>query len=204
MTLDKALGGLKVAVALAGAVLLVMLFLGSGRQPRPAGILARGEPIQTPADSRSWHKNGFTITALARYHIEAYVFSTEPYWFDAGAALAPVDFAVTWGPMSDPAVFKNFSFWQGSRWFSYRARGGWPLPQDVIESHSANVHLIPASPGVERQLKAIHASDVVDMRGYLVEARGSSMRPWRSSLTRTDTGSGACELMWVEEISTRP
>ena len=83
-------------------------------------------------------------------------------------------------------------------------RGAWPLPQDVIESHSANMHLIPASRSVERQLKTIRPADVVDMRGYLVEARGAGTRPWRSSLTRTDTGSGACELMWVEEISTRP
>jgi len=40
------------------------------------------------------------------------------------------------------------------------------------------------------------------MSGYLIEAtHPQGVKPWRSSLTRTDTGSGACELMWVEKFS---
>jgi hypothetical protein len=65
------------------------------------------------------------------------------------------------------------------------------------------MHLIPADDRIERLLKSIHSSDIVNMAGYLVEAVRVGQSPWRSSLTRTDTGSGACELMWVEEISRR-
>jgi hypothetical protein len=42
----------------------------------------------------------------------------------------------------------------------------------------------------------------VIVRGYLVEARGADGWRWRSSLTREDTGAGACELIWVESVST--
>ena len=35
--------------------------------------------------------------------------STEPSWFDGGADLSPVDFAVAWGPMSDPAILGRLS-----------------------------------------------------------------------------------------------
>ncbi len=54
-------------------------------------------------------KNGYTLTSLARYRIDALVISTEPSWFDGGADLSPVDFAVAWGPMSDPAILGRLS-----------------------------------------------------------------------------------------------
>ena len=37
--------------------------------------------------------------------------------------------------------------------------------------------------------------------GYLIEARAPDGWRWRSSLTREDTGAGACELVWVEQIA---
>jgi hypothetical protein len=37
----------------------------------------------------------------------------------------------------------------------------------------------------------------------LVEADGRDGWKWRSSLTRDDTGDGACELMWVEWMRAR-
>jgi hypothetical protein len=39
--------------------------------------------------------------------------------------------------------------------------------------------------------------------GYLVEVRGRDGFRWRSSLTREDTGNGACELVWVEKLDVR-
>ena len=37
----------------------------------------------------------------------------------------------------------------------------------------------------------------------LIEVRGADGWRWRSSLTREDTGAGACELVWVERIAVR-
>jgi hypothetical protein len=39
------------------------------------------------------------------------------------------------------------------------------------------------------------------LAGELVEATGPQIGTWRSSLSRTDTGNGACELMWVRDAS---
>ena len=41
----------------------------------------------------------------------------------------------------------------------------------------------------------------IHLSGLLVEASGPGTGTWRSSLSRTDTGNGACELVWVEELS---
>ena len=201
--MDKTIEFLKGSLALAVAVLLVVFFLKSSGHSYPPGALAPAEPLQSATSPRTWNKNGFTITALAQYRIEAYVISTERYWLDTGAPLSPIDFAVGWGPASDPAVLSHLSYSQGHRWFSYRPIGRVPVPLDVIAPHCANMHLIPADDRIEGKLKSIRSSDIVNMAGYLVEARGGGKSAWRSSLTRTDTGAGACELMWVEEVSRR-
>jgi hypothetical protein len=200
---DKAIEYLKAGLAVAVAVLFVVYFVQSTEHSYPPGKLVSAEPLQSATTPRSWNKNGFTITALAQYHIEALVISTERYWLDAGAALSPVDFAVGWGPMSDPAVVADMSFSQGHRWFSFRPSSHFSLPLEAINSHAANMHMIPADRRIEQRLKSIRASDIVTLNGYLVEAAGRDKSKWRSSLSRTDAGSGACELMWVEEVSKR-
>ena len=144
--------------------------------------------------------------ALAKYRIEALVISTERYWIDGEAELSPVDFAVGWGPLSDAAIVDQLNFAQGHRWFWFRSR--WnkplPLPEEAVSAHSANMHMIPADVGVEKELKSVDPGDVVAINGYLVEASGPNQFKWRSSLSRTDTGAGACELMSVEEIRREP
>jgi hypothetical protein len=44
---------------------------------------------------------------------------------------------------------------------------------------------------------------VVTLRGRLVEASGADGWRWRSSLTREDSGAGACELVLVDALDTR-
>ena len=39
--------------------------------------------------------------------------------------------------------------------------------------------------------------DLVDISGYLIEIKFADNGIWRSSLMRTDTGNGGCELVWV-------
>lgn len=62
------------------------------------------------------------------------------------------------------------------------------------------MHRIPANDGIEHQRKSIRAGNRVHLKGYLVEATGKDGFRWKSSLTRTDTGGGACELILVESL----
>jgi hypothetical protein len=197
---------MKVLLTVVCVALLVYFIQGTRRPARPPGPSAPHEPVQGATAPITWQKNGYTVTALARYHIEALILSTERYWIDGGASLAPIDFAVGWGPLSDESILDQFSFTQGHRWFQYRhyGREPMPLPEEVLNSHCANMHMVPADQEIEKQLKSVDVRDVVDMSGYLVEITGPNKFKWRSSLTRTDTGSGACELMWVQEVAKRP
>ena len=62
------------------------------------------------------------------------------------------------------------------------------------------MHMIPASADIERKLKALHAGSSSNCRATLVEVDAADGWRWRSSLTREDTGAGACELIWVSEL----
>jgi hypothetical protein len=184
---------MKSVLAIVGCLLLAHFVLSNVHATHPPGVLVAEEPTQAAASDKSWRKSGFTITSLAQFHIRARVISTERYWFDEGSRLSPIDFMLGWGPMSDQSVLDQIAFRQGMRWCTYKPNGkNFPLPMDDINTHSANMHLIPADRQVETELKRVSVGDIVDMRGYLVQVEGANGFKWRSSLSRTDTGNGAC------------
>jgi hypothetical protein len=63
------------------------------------------------------------------------------------------------------------------------------------------MHMVPSAPELADRLRAIKRGDLVDVRGYLIEIKFIDVGIWRSSLTRTDTGNGACELVWVNDVA---
>ncbi|HET7227217.1 MAG TPA: hypothetical protein VFJ55_01130, partial [Chthoniobacterales bacterium] len=48
--------------------------------------------------------------------------------------------------------------------------------------------------------KSLRCGALVHLSGELVEATGPRIGTWRSSLSRTDSGNGACELLYLEEM----
>jgi hypothetical protein len=169
-----------------------------------SGVLAKAEPAQTPIDRATpLEKNGFAIKPIARYEITARVLSKESYRWDAGAKLVPVDLTIGWGPMSDSAVLSRIDITQGNRWYNSHIPkvSEFPVSMDEINRHVANMHLIAADNTVAKQIRNVRPGKIVNMRGYLVEVSGKDGFTWRSSLSREDSGGGACELMWVESFS---
>jgi hypothetical protein len=64
----------------------------------------------------------------------------------------------------------------------------------------AQMHVIPADKDVESRLKKLRPGQIVTAHGYLVDVRGPDGFAWNTSLSRTDTGDGACEIFWVEAL----
>lgn len=144
-------------------------------------------------------KTGYRIHPLARFEIEARVLSKQTYRFDREAELAPVDLALGWGRMSDSAVLAGLDIEQRHRFYYWYTKT-FPIPRREIETHSANMHLIPANRLIEKKLKAVRRGNIVKLSGFLAEAQAADGWRWTSSLTREDTGNGACELIWVERL----
>lgn len=189
------------------AILVVLSLGGAGNwwlhRPiaRAAGILVDDEPRQSEPVSRQSITHGdYQLTPLAEYDIEARVLSREDYSIDAGSSLSPTDLAVGWRRMSDTAVIEQLDISQSVRFFTYRWASTPPIPLTEIERSSANMHMIPADQNVARRLDEIREGAIVRLRGQLVEAHRNDGFQWRSSLTREDSGAGACELFLVDSI----
>lgn len=191
-----------------GIVILVVLALaGAGNWwlHRPithtAGVLVDAQPQQRePSKPAPIEHGDYRLTPLADFDIEARVLSRENYSIDAGSDLSPTDLALGWQRMSDSAVIEQLEISQSVRFFTYRWRDQPPIPQHEIERSAANMHMIPADPAIARELAKIRQGAIVRMRGQLVEAKRGDGFQWRSSLTREDTGAGACELFLVDSI----
>jgi hypothetical protein len=104
--------------------------------------------------------------------------------------------------MSDNRVLQAFEITQGARFYSWRPKRLLPIPQQAVIEHSANTHVIPADAVVARQLKRLRVGQVVHLNGYLVNGVRDDGAYITTSLTRSDTGAGACEVMLVEEVDT--
>jgi hypothetical protein len=186
---------------IAPLALLVLLAAAGCERRHPPGRIAPATPLQSAvAPGAPHHTHGnYDITPLAHFHIEARVLSATRYWSDRESQLAPVDLALGWGPMSDSAVLDHISIAQMSRFYTWSEHDA-PIEQDDIESFSANMHIIPADAGVRAALLRAHKGDVVTIEGDLVQIQAPDGWAWASSLTRLDTGDGACEVVWAEKL----
>ena len=158
-------------------------------------------PAQSSTSAAAIERAGYTIEPVADYSVRARVLSVERYRVDRGAELSPVDFALGWGPMSDSAVVDRLSISQSNRWYQYRWSDSPPIEPSLIARTSANTHLVPANETIKDRLLSVRKGAVVTLSGYLVDIRHKDGWTWRSSLTRDDTGGGACELLYVTEVS---
>ena len=171
---------------------------------RAPGALAAAEPVQRNLDPpQPFSARGHTVVARARYDITARVLRREIYRLDGGASVAPVDLGVGWGPLSDTRVIDELEFSQMGRFFYWRPRDGstFPIPREMLVTHAAQMHLVPASDALEDRLKKLRPGQLVSISGYLVDVRDAGGFRWSTSMSRTDTGDGACELVWVESVA---
>lgn len=167
------------------------------------GAIAPNEPLQTDANGAPVIVLGrWTLTPRASYDITARILSREDYRFDPISDLVPLDLALGWGPMSDNRVLKAVEISQGARFYSWRPVTE-SLPIDLLEvtKHSSNTHVIPANDSVASKLARLRlGGQVVHLTGLLVDGARDDGLTIRTSLTRTDSGAGACEFMLVQQV----
>jgi hypothetical protein len=144
--------------------------------------------------------DGYRLTHRAEFNIRARVLSREDYWLGSEADLSPLDLALGWGPMSDQSVLDRITITQGSRWYFTRYELPAPISDKAIINNSANMHMIPSNSWVRKKLKKLRRGDVVQLTGFLVDVDGDSGFRWRTSLRRSDTGNGSCEILYLEHI----
>lgn len=143
----------------------------------------------------------WTLTPRATYQITARVLNVERYHFDFLSALIPEDLALGWGLMSDSRVLGNMEISQSNRFYYWRSSRSPAVPIEAIISHSANTHVIPQDSLIAGQLSRLRRGQVVTLTGVLVDGKRDDGAWIKTSLVRTDTGAGACEVMLVRELT---
>jgi hypothetical protein len=115
------------------------------------------------------------------------------------APFMPVDLLVVWGELSNPEVDQLISWGQSGRvgWFSQPRDG--PFTVDDTISQFANIHVIPATEILETAVKGLGRDDIVLLEGVLVDIE-SNKGTTTTSLSRTDSGAGGCEILYVRRL----
>jgi len=164
------------------------------------GVLTPEEPVQGGCERQVVAQvKDYTITAVASYLIRARVLHTKHYWAD-NSDLVPYDVALGWGPMSDQSVLDHLQISQSNRFYFYQWQNAPPIPDEEIGCHSSNNHLIAANSSVAHMISHLYPGEIVTMQGYLVNVTRPDGFHWDTSLSRTDTGNGACEVMYVTGV----
>ena len=171
------------------------------RMHPPDGPIAEYEPLQSEVPPVPTVVHGrWTLTPRAHYDITARVLGNERYKLDALASLVPEDLALGWGPMSDNRTLSQVEVSQSARFFTLHLHENAGISPDTMITHSANTHVIPADRSIQKQLAGLRVGEVVRLTGTLVDATRDDGAWIRTSLTRTDTGAGACEVLLVESV----
>ena len=173
----------------------------SGQVTLGPGVMVSEVPQQERIDSSvSYSIDDYSIAGVAKFSIKAKVLSRKNYHIGREADLSPIDLALGWGNMSDEAVLEKIEISQSNRFYRWHVES-FPIPRREIETHSANMHLIPASDAVKRAIDRVRKGDIVEISGSLVNVTSNTGDwHWNSSQTRNDTGKGACELILVESL----
>ena len=200
----------RVAVINVKKILFVVLVLLAGMAYRdwslreiehPPGVLVSELPKQVNVRGlASVTMDGYELTPRAEFEIRARVLARKDYSWGTEADLSPVDLALGWGVMSDQAVLDRIEISQGSRWYYTRYELPAPISEKEIIQNSGNMHMVPAQNRIRKKLKDVRVGDIVRLRGRLVDIDHPSGWHWRTSLSRDDTGSGSCEIVYLEEI----
>jgi hypothetical protein len=173
-------------------------------------------PIQTDIQDKetfSFVRNDYEyeLTPLYDYELNGLIVHKMDYtWFSIYKrdSVFPMDLCVIWGDNTANKYYQSedIEFSQDMRFCYYRWHGDVQFNTDEV----ANNHLVVKSDIVIEKLKELNAGDQVKIKGKLVNVKAENVGEpgkydpekfeWDSSTTRADSGGGACETIFLEDI----
>jgi len=172
------------------------------REPRQTQVYGQKE-ITFIRDGYKYH-----LMPICDYEISALVVGKMDYRFfsiDRLDSVFPIDLCLIWGNNVAGKVYRNsaVSFSQDCRW----CWANWSAGVKFNLSEISNNHLLINDRQIMRKAKDILRGDQIVIKGELVNViaeaigkEGGSTRTWNSSVSRTDSGAGACEVIYVKNL----
>jgi hypothetical protein len=172
----------------------------------------RNEPAQSAAYLPPFEASvggiTYTLQPRAQYEVWGLVVSqhdTSSWWNWIHAAwndhLNVMDLCVVFAENVDEGAYQGLHYTSG-QFQCFVQTGSDRLWRAFSMRALANNHLLSDDPALTRRLRSVRVGDQVRMAGYLVEyshqVGGGFKRG--TSLTRDDTGNGACETLYVQDF----
>ena len=175
-----------------------------------------GEPKQSEVFDNSIIKftkddYEYELTPLYDYEINGMIVHKMDYtWFSIYKrdSVFPIDLCLIWGDNVANKVYKhkNLKFSQDFRFCLYHWRG----KIDFNHNQLSNNHLVIDNKELEKKLNKLSTGDQIKITGKLVNIKAENIGEpgkydpeyfnWKSSINRKDSGGGACETIYIEDI----
>jgi hypothetical protein len=211
---DATSARLPIALMIAGAVLLAAYLLLRHALPDPAELRPelRNEPLQEPILPAPFTTTvrgvTYTVNPVADYEIWGLVVSnhdTSTWWNWIHKAsndnLNVVDLCVVFAENVKTGGYVGLDYSSGQFvcYVQTRSSEKW---QRFSTRALSNNHLLADRPSIVSKLRNVQIGDQVRIRGWLATyAHNHGFAFTRgTSLTRDDTGNGACETVYVQEV----
>lgn len=163
-------------------------------------------PVSTPSFNKEIGNEVYEIKPVHSYEIYGLVVSYELHNARfglhrlSGDHLNIADYCVVWGKNALQSDLSKFEFWNGQFTCFYQT-GDSSAWQSWNNNEISNNHLITSDPYLRSQLRKISIGDQIRLTGHLANYRNVKSKGWRnSSVTRDDTGNGACETFYVDYV----
>ena len=143
------------------------------------------------------------LSPRANYTVYGRILSRRRYSRGWESKISQWDIVFGWGDAAELEKITDLEIRQSVRWYNYRISTKVPMTGHYVATHTSNNHLIPFTENVRRALLFLKQYDVVEMSGYLVDVhgtKGAQNVSWITSMSREDTGDGACEIFLVKSI----
>ncbi len=187
------IGYVIIAILFVNALISVQPYQGNIAEPVQIN-LAEVETITIPGEA-----GDVELSLLAEYEIGGVLKGKKKY-SDYPSQVSKYDIALAWGDLNKEEIDEHISYSQSGRWYYYRHSRDKLVSESYIANHSANMHLIHKDKAVLNKIKRIRENQYVRLEGYLVNVNFKD-GPWKTSLFRTDTGDGACEIIYVTNVT---
>ncbi len=171
------------------------------------------EPAQTPTMVAPFAVTAggveYRIKPVFDYEIDGLIVSEHDSdsWHDIVHAdwndrINVVDLCMVWGVNAAEGAYRRMQFSSGQFVCYWRTRTLADARADHVRALSNN-HLLTDDPRLAKRLRELHVGDQVRLRGQLVEYSHDHGFAFHrgTSVTRDDTGDGACETIFVRELT---
>ncbi len=170
------------------------------------------EPKQSltkkPAFTTTYNNDAFEIMPKYDYELFGLVVSYRLHDSESGQMIHALnkdhinvaDYCVVWGQSANADILREFNFSNGqfTCQFSTKNAQAW---QAFNKQQISNNHLLAIDDSIRKQIDDIKIGDQIHIKGWLSHYKNPAGYERGTSITRTDSGDGACETILVNEIN---